>query len=360
MGASFNLYMFHGGTNFAHSNGANDKGVYAPIVTSYDYGAPLSESGQVTEKYRQFAAVIARHSESSANTTVVADADGESAEGIEGSQRLAATHPINSAPPTAGHHSVSPDGSTVELRAGGSLLEALAGSELWTSFDHLPTGDEINPAAALMAYRTHVAPTDRVMRFDEVRDRASFFVNGSPCGRLLRALRQRTIALPDQAAEVMALVEDTGRVNYGSRLGEPKGLIGPAVTAGGQITNWEALALTIDDLHMVVVRALSADVKAETLDPAVPVAGPIVLHGQVETTGDRPLFVDTSGLGHGWIWIDGFCLGGYSTSAPARTLYIPEPVATAGVHQVVVVDIDGAPNPGLRLVSEPDLGPEEM
>ena len=35
-GASVNLYMFHGGTNFGFTNGANDKGVYQPTVTSYD------------------------------------------------------------------------------------------------------------------------------------------------------------------------------------------------------------------------------------------------------------------------------------------------------------------------------------
>ena len=45
-GASVNLYMFHGGTNFGFTNGANDKGVYQPIVTSYDYDAPLDEAGE--------------------------------------------------------------------------------------------------------------------------------------------------------------------------------------------------------------------------------------------------------------------------------------------------------------------------
>ena len=36
--------MFHGGTNFGLTNGANDKGTYQPIVTSYDYDAPLDEA----------------------------------------------------------------------------------------------------------------------------------------------------------------------------------------------------------------------------------------------------------------------------------------------------------------------------
>lgn len=36
--ASINFYMFHGGTNFGFTNGGQ-------VVTSYDYDAPISESG---------------------------------------------------------------------------------------------------------------------------------------------------------------------------------------------------------------------------------------------------------------------------------------------------------------------------
>lgn len=54
--ASFNFYMFHGGTNFGFTSGANtndstDKLGYLPQLTSYDYNAPLDEAGDPTEKY---------------------------------------------------------------------------------------------------------------------------------------------------------------------------------------------------------------------------------------------------------------------------------------------------------------------
>ena len=43
IGASFNFYMFHGGTNFGFMNGANGSANgYEPITTSYDYCAPLN------------------------------------------------------------------------------------------------------------------------------------------------------------------------------------------------------------------------------------------------------------------------------------------------------------------------------
>ncbi|MGN0515887.1 glycoside hydrolase family 35 protein, partial [Eubacterium sp.] len=49
--ASFNFYMFHGGTNFGYMAGANYANVYQPTTTSYDYDAPLNEYGDYTYKY---------------------------------------------------------------------------------------------------------------------------------------------------------------------------------------------------------------------------------------------------------------------------------------------------------------------
>ncbi|ETN79569.1 glycosyl hydrolase family 35 [Necator americanus] len=48
LGANINFYMIHGGTNFGFWNGAETN---APCITSYDYFAPISEAGDITEKY---------------------------------------------------------------------------------------------------------------------------------------------------------------------------------------------------------------------------------------------------------------------------------------------------------------------
>ncbi|XP_060084026.1 beta-galactosidase-1-like protein 2 [Ylistrum balloti] len=51
-GASVNVYMFHGGTNFGFTSGANiEKDGYQSDVTSYDYDTLVSEDGQLTQKY---------------------------------------------------------------------------------------------------------------------------------------------------------------------------------------------------------------------------------------------------------------------------------------------------------------------
>ena len=57
---SFSLYMTHGGTNWGHWAGANSPG-FAPDVTSYDYDAPISESGQTTPKYRELRKALAKY-----------------------------------------------------------------------------------------------------------------------------------------------------------------------------------------------------------------------------------------------------------------------------------------------------------
>ncbi|CAN1286582.1 Beta-galactosidase 17 [Linum perenne] len=63
------LYMAHGGTNFGFYNGANtgtDESDYKPDLTSYDYDAPISESGDVdSSKFIALRKVIERYSASS-------------------------------------------------------------------------------------------------------------------------------------------------------------------------------------------------------------------------------------------------------------------------------------------------------
>ena len=53
--------MFHGGTNFGFTAGANFSDKYQPDVTSYDYDAPLDEAGRPTPKYFAIRDLLARY-----------------------------------------------------------------------------------------------------------------------------------------------------------------------------------------------------------------------------------------------------------------------------------------------------------
>jgi Glycosyl hydrolases family 35 len=60
-GAGINIYMFHGGTSFGFMSGAgSNKSGYRPTVTSYDYDAPLDESGRPTPKFYAYRKVLAQ------------------------------------------------------------------------------------------------------------------------------------------------------------------------------------------------------------------------------------------------------------------------------------------------------------
>lgn len=54
------FYMFFGGTNFGFTAGANydGPGNYKADITSYDYDAPMDETGDVTPKYQILRDVI--------------------------------------------------------------------------------------------------------------------------------------------------------------------------------------------------------------------------------------------------------------------------------------------------------------
>ena len=59
-GRSFSLFVFHGGTNFGFTAGANNggPGQYQPDLTSYDYGSPVDEHGRMNEYYTRMREII--------------------------------------------------------------------------------------------------------------------------------------------------------------------------------------------------------------------------------------------------------------------------------------------------------------
>jgi beta-galactosidase len=320
-GASVNLYMFHGGTNFGTTQGANDKGTYAPITTSYDYDAPLSESGAPTSKYAAFKEVIGRY------------------------VPVPAENPDPPAPAPA---------FTVPLRLGAGWPETLAQLGPWSRFDRLPTLEQLDPSATFAIYQVE---TDAdALAFAEVRDRAVVLVDGQPQAVLNRALHERSVALPEGRHTVTLLVEDLGRVDYGPRTGEPKGLIGPVATNTGTAGQLQWRAAGIGHKQLDGLAWLGG---AVALDPDSPVAGPVFLHCQFDAEQGADLFLDTTGWGHGLVWVNQFCLGRYHSAGPTHTIYVPGPLVKNQANLLVVWELAVNNHPEARFVAEPDLGHEE-
>lgn len=315
-GASVNLYMFHGGTNFELNNGANHKGTYTPIVTSYDYDAPLSEDGSRTPKFDAFQDVITRHNP--ANHAWPGDTP-------RGQQTRATLH-----------------------RAGDWSKAATEPA----GYDHLPAMDLIDPEARFAVYSTQVHEDDALITFDDVRDRAFVFLDNEPVGSIHRTMRQRAVALPRRAGVLSILVEDLGRVNYASRLGEPKGLIGEAITATRRITDW-----TVSSLDHTVLPHIALQSSSTMLDG--PEAGPVLVHGSFQATGNRDLFLDTQTFGTGLAWVNGLLLGRYWSAGPTTTMYVPGPLLRDGTNDLVLWELEALTIPTAEFVTEPQLGHTE-
>lgn len=317
-GASVNLYMFCGGTNPGYTNGANDKGTYEPIVTSYDYDAPLDEAGRPGPKYWAFRRVLGGYTD------------------------LPAEQPDRPAPAPvlAGRFTAEND-----------LADAVAAAGSWADADHLPTMDEMGQFAGLALYRTRIeldAPAD--LSFAEVRDRAVVLAGDDVVGLLERAAKRFSVSLPASAYDLTVLVEDQGRVDYGPRIGEPKGLIGPARLGDTEISGWRYMP--VPDLP----DAAPAD--GDTVDGGTADAGarpPVIRRGHLDAPAPVDLFLDTAGWGKGAVWFNGVNLGRFWVRGPQRTLYIPAPLVRPGHNDVVVMDLHPGPEPRLVTCAEPIL-----
>jgi len=327
-GASVNLYMFHGGTNFGFTNGANDKGVFQPTITSYDYDAPLSECGEVTEKYHAFQRVLARY------TTV---------------------------PDELLHRAKPAPVFKVSLAESVSLwdaLEVLGGpgdvpAEAPGVVDGLPTMDAMGQYSGFALYRARLAPgAARVLSFGDVRDRAQVFLDGAPVGVLQRDNHDRHLTLPHVGTgtgQLDVLVEDQGRVNYGPRIGEAKGLIGPALLDGVELA-WQVFPLQLDAVGS------AGDTLFQPTTPGGGRAGPTFVRGRFVASPGVDLFLSVAGWGKGQAWLNGFNLGRFWDRGPQGTLYVPGPVLTAGDNELVILSLAGTPAAVAHFLPSPDLG----
>lgn len=317
-GASVNIYMAHGGTNFAGWAGANRSGPLQdedllPTVTSYDYDAPVDEYGRPTEKFHLFREVLAPYA--------------------DGPLPPLPPEPTGLAPTRA---------ELTEWAPMPDVMEALGDEEAPES-GVPPTFEELGVDRGLVRYRVAV-PGPRgpyTLGVSGLRDRAVVYVDGVRKGVLSEG--DNCLAEPvGGPAEVELWVESLGRVNYGPRLGEPKGITGGVLHERQFLHGVRARALRLD--------AFDGPAAVEGV-PFVPVdgsGGPGLYRGTFEVA-------DVSGTGHaglelpgwtrGFVWVNGFCLGRYWAAGPQRTLYVPGPVLRDGVNEVWVLEVEGAAAP---------------
>ncbi|MHA5053479.1 glycoside hydrolase family 35 protein [Streptomyces sp. SD15] len=322
-GASVNLYMAHGGTNFAGWAGANrgggalHDGPLEPDVTSYDYDAPIDELGRPTEKFWRLREVLAEY------------ADG----------------PLPDLPPAP----VVLGGSvTVDLHGWARLdavLETLGGPEgPEGGYPVPPTFEELDVDRGLVRYEVTVPgprqPYPLILR--GLRDLAVVYVDGVAAGVLTEDDPQLKESVAGHA-RVEMWVESLGRVNYGPRSGEPKGITGGVLHERQYVHGVRARGLRLDAFDDGVGR-----VPFEGLPPQ---GARGLYRGTVEVRGAGDALLELPGWTRGFVWVNGFNLGRYWSVGPQRSLYVPGPVLREGVNEVWILELQEASGASVVLQS---------
>ncbi|KAM7009766.1 beta-galactosidase [Tautogolabrus adspersus] len=320
MGANVNLYMFIGGTNFGYWNGANTP--FAPQPTSYDYDAPLSEAGDLTEKYFALREVIKMY-------------------------RKIPEGPI---PPTTPKFAY---GTVVmkQLQTVSDALEVLSFSGPVKSM-YPQTFIELNQAFGYVLYRTRLpvdcsTPTPLSSPLNGVHDRAYVSVEGVSAGILERNRVISVNVTGKSGSQVDILVENMGRINYGKSINDFKGLVSNLTLGADTLLGWTMYSLSIDE-------AVSQGLLGETKPTAPPAPAALSLpafYGGSFIIPDgipdlpQDTYIKLPQWRKGQVWINGFNLGRYWPSrGPQVTLFVPANIlTTAAPNNVTVLELEEAP-----------------
>lgn len=311
-GYSVSIYMFHGGTSFGWMNGANSNGSdYQPDVTSYDYDAPLDESGRPTPKYFLFRKVIVQDT------------------GI-----------------------TPPPVPKVAPPIGVPAIPLVDSASLWNNLpapihsEQLLSMEDIGQSYGYILYRTHLSSTTggRLV-LDKVHSYAEVFLQGKLIGTVDRRLNQESLSLPASTpgARLDILVENTGRVNYGHAItGERAGITHQVTLNGAPLTGWNIYSLPMTDVEKLHYSS-------------APCEGPCFYRASFHLAKVADTFLDTGEFTKGELWLNGRALGRIWNIGPQKTLYAPAPWLNKGKNVIVVFDLEGKSGRSIRGLNHPIL-----
>jgi beta-galactosidase len=311
-GYSVSLYMFHGGTSFGWMNGANsDNDTYEPDVTSYDYNAPLDESGRPTPKFFTFRDTIAK-------------ATG------------AATRPA----PSVARAMKIPE---FKLKESVSLWKALP---VPVHSEPILSLEDLDQSYGYILYRKQLeGPARGDLVLEELHDYALIFLDGQLVGTLDRRLKQNQLSLkiPAAGARLDILVENSGRINFSLALRqERKGITKQVTLAGKPLLGWDIYPLPLTDIAKLAFTRAAC-------------RGPCFYRATFEVDKPADTFLDTSAFSKGVVFLNDEPLGRIWSIGPQKTLYVPGPWLHPGKNEVAIFDLSGTRNPALLGRDQPIL-----
>ena len=285
-GSSFSIYMFHGGTNWGFQNGADWSNALEPVITSYDYGAPLDESGAITDIYLALREMISSYV------------------------------PMDTIPslPAASTPVAIP---SVSVTPAAALFDSLPASINSPSPKNM---EALGQSHGFTLYRHHItAPTQGILRpGDMPRDRLLIYVNQTRVG-LIDSIYEvpSKVDLNLQPGDVLdILVENMGRINYGPRIPDQrKGIVGNVIVGNTTLSGWNMYTLPMNPPQTTSVTS--------TAIPIDSTSGPVFYEGTFDVATISDTFLELQGWTKGVVWVNGVNLGRYWIVGPQQTLYLP-------------------------------------
>ncbi len=323
-GISFSLYMTHGGTNWGHWAGANSPG-FAPDVTSYDYDAPISESGKITPKYEKLRETLAKYMDGKKQAKVPNDI------------------PTISVP-------------AFEFTEVAPLFANLPEPK---SDDTIRTMEEYDQGFGSILYRTTLPKIDRsaTLTVAEAHDYAQIFIDGKYIGKLDRRNGEKQLDIPAcaEGAQLDILVEAMGRINFGRAIKDFKGITEKVELKNGgrttELKGWKVYNL--EDRYEWYKGLKFEPLKSVKDAQGQRVPGCYRATFHVEKPGDTFLNFET--WGKGLVYVNGYGIGRIWEIGPQQTLYVPGCWLKEGENEILVFDIVGPKEARTEGLEEPIL-----
>jgi beta-galactosidase len=305
------------GANYDASSGT------APAdVTSYDYDSPVSEAGDITEKWKVVKKVIAEFEPVPPETPVI------SPKGAYGKVSL----------------------QLVNALLNNTVLAAI--SRPVASPMPLPFSD-LRQSYGFALYEAQLLGpfSNWELVVMGLRDRASVFLDGQFVATLSRGKGDPKVSVSTKntKAVLRILVENTGRVNFSPHmLDADKGITAGVTLDSMFVHGWQNWPLPLEAVPDVPPLSGSSSPLAAHF--------PGFYRGKFSISG-TPLdtFIDTLGWTKGVMWINGHNLGRYWNVGPQRTLYVPAPWLITGENTIDIFELESSGSI-VNLVSSPILG----
>lgn len=304
-GASVNLYMLLGGTNFGFTNGANTETPpfdnYACGVTSYDYDAPMQEWGDAAPKFKAIRDVIRKYNPAT---------------------------PDKIPAPT-----VKRSYGKVKLTGSARLFDVLGDITTPTTHAVPQKMERLGMRQGYLLYRTTLrGPLGKeTIRLRNLRDRAQIWVDGEFSGSVWRSGERDyvNVNIPKADAVLDVLVENTGYVNYGPACGTERKGVDQILVNFERQDNFIHYPLEMEDdvLDKLTYRKTISRKEND----------PVFVKGVFEVDEIAETFIRFPGH-KGCIWINGFNIGKYWNIGPDTALYVPSALLRKGSNDIVIFE----------------------